>query len=1111
MSAHARSLLAHLHRLAAPAAPDAVLLSQWIEQRNEDAFAALTARHGPMVLGVCRRILGDVQDAEDVFQATFLVFSRRAAKLRRTEALASFLYGIALRLARKARAAQRRQPLSQWPSDAPEPTAPQASPLDVLSGRELLALIDAEIGRLPETQRLPVLLCLLQGRTVEEAARQLGRTIGSVRGCLARGREQLRQRLSRRGLDLSLGAVALLAPVAVPPRLLAESLRSLIVPSSAVAALLSSGVSLLKWKTIFIAFMLVAAGSLAAGLSFLPAPVADKPAASPANAPPAQAKDEPRRDRYGDPLPPGAVARLGTLRFRLNTHRILQLAFAPDGKSLAASSGALHLLDAASGKRMKTIEAPDADFLRFAYSPDGKRLMTNTRKRNFDSPQKTMVEIRDAISGRKISATELEGVCWLGWSAKGEAQAACLGKEEIIYHELAQKRKRRLPLKDCFRPALVEPCRCVAAKNRLAVSDVNGVIHIWDLTDGKERFALHPGVYVMSLSLSADGRWLAAISRDAANKNPVQLWDMDSGKIVRTLPPGYEVLFASDGKTLAVKGWSDLAFYDTASGRERSRIRTVSYGFADAIAFAPDGKTFATTEQESGAIQLWNVADGTPKPQPQGHTYHRLPDVAFAPDGKRVATSGGLDGTIRIWDMASGESLLRFHRKGWARACAFSADGRTLFSCWTDDKLHFDDAADGRELHALKVEDPDRPKMKPSGLSLHLSDDRARVTVFHTDDERGMDMLVTVWDTATRKQLFRRRRVEDTFWNALSADGRTLVAAHAGAADGVEMSGRIMGLGPMHLEDVASGEKLLRFPTLPGQTVPLAFSPDGRLLISYTDGTLDSGKRGITLRLWEVATAKELRSFLSSFSLKAAFSPEGRLLATTTEKGEILVWDLRQGKEHQRFRSFGARVTALAFSPDGRRLISGLSDSTLLVWEVRPYSKPRVQFTVEDVMKAWDELVSTDAPRAFQARGVLAAAPDAALPLLTKHLHPLKPADPQRLRRLLADLESDTFAVREKAQEELEKLGDLAEPALRRTLEDKPTLEVRKRVQSVLERLRGPVTRPEVLQALRAVAVLEDIGTPQARRLLEELATGTAEARSTKETKASLQRLQRRK
>jgi hypothetical protein len=158
-------------------------------------------------------------------------------------------------------------------------------------------------------------------------------------------------------------------------------------------------------------------------------------------------------------------------------------------------------------------------------------------------------------------------------------------------------------------------------------------------------------------------------------------------------------------------------------------------------------------------------------------------------------------------------------------------------------------------------------------------------------------------------------------------------------------------------------------------------------------------------------------------------------------------------------------------------------NSTLLVWDVPlPESSPATKLAVEDAAKVWSDLAGPDAPRAFRARWTLASAPEEAMQALTKHLHPAQAADPQLVRRLLANLESEQLAVREKAQDGLANLDDLAEPALRQTLANKPTLEVRRRVQAVLERLRGPVTRPELLRSLRAVAVLEEIGrgTPTA-------------------------------
>jgi hypothetical protein len=148
-----------------------------------------------------------------------------------------------------------------------------------------------------------------------------------------------------------------------------------------------------------------------------------------------------------------------------------------------------------------------------------------------------------------------------------------------------------------------------------------------------------------------------------------------------------------------------------------------------------------------------------------------------------------------------------------------------------------------------------------------------------------------------------------------------------------------------------------------------------------------------------------------------------------------------------------------------------------------------------------------DARKAHRAIFTLAGSPKQSLPFLKEHLHPAAAVDPKRVDKLLADLNSEQFAVREKAQPELEKLADLTEPALRQTLANKPSLEVRKRVQALLDRLHGPVIQPKLLQALRAVAVLEDIGTPEARRLLQELAKGATESRLTREAKASLRRL----
>src|SRR5262249_3651131 len=154
--------------------------------RDEDAFAELVRRHGPLVLGLCRRVLGDWHDAEDAFQATFLVLAKNAASLRWPEALGPWLYGVALRTARKGRARAARRRSCERQAAAPEAVS-AADP----TGRDLRPLLDEAVGGLPEKYRVPVVLCYLKGRTVAEAARQIGCPRGTVATRLAWARRRL--------------------------------------------------------------------------------------------------------------------------------------------------------------------------------------------------------------------------------------------------------------------------------------------------------------------------------------------------------------------------------------------------------------------------------------------------------------------------------------------------------------------------------------------------------------------------------------------------------------------------------------------------------------------------------------------------------------------------------------------------------------------------------------------------------------------------------------------------------------------------------------------------------------------------------------------------------
>jgi RNA polymerase sigma factor (sigma-70 family) len=230
------AVLQHLRKLEALAAAgtlsDGQLLQRFLADRDEAAFNALLQRHGPLVWSVCRRVLRCPHHAEDVFQATFLVLARRAASIRKHQSVASWLHGVAYRLARQLRAREARPPLP-----APAPAA-DADPAQHAGLRELQAILDEELQRLGEAYRRPLVLCYLEGQTRDEAAGQLGWSLSTLKRRLDRGREALRARLSRRGVTLSgallSAALAEDAGAAAPP-------AALLLPTTRAALLAAAG------------------------------------------------------------------------------------------------------------------------------------------------------------------------------------------------------------------------------------------------------------------------------------------------------------------------------------------------------------------------------------------------------------------------------------------------------------------------------------------------------------------------------------------------------------------------------------------------------------------------------------------------------------------------------------------------------------------------------------------------------------------------------------------------------------------------------------------------------------------------------------------------------
>jgi RNA polymerase sigma factor (sigma-70 family) len=253
---------------------DGQLLASFIDQQDETAFEVLVRRHGPMVFGVCRRVVGKHHDAEDAFQATFLVLARKASSVRPREKVANWLHGVAFRTAMKAKVmTAKRRVREKQVTEMPEPTAVQQD-----QWRDLQPLLDQELNGLPENYRLPILLCDLAGKTIKEATQQLGWPQGTLAGRLARGRKMLAKRLAGQGVVLSAGSLATvlsqnMASAAVPASLMSATAKTASIVAAgqmAVAGVVAVNVSTLmegvmkamlitKLKTITAALLVVAA------------------------------------------------------------------------------------------------------------------------------------------------------------------------------------------------------------------------------------------------------------------------------------------------------------------------------------------------------------------------------------------------------------------------------------------------------------------------------------------------------------------------------------------------------------------------------------------------------------------------------------------------------------------------------------------------------------------------------------------------------------------------------------------------------------------------------------------------------------------------------------
>lgn len=806
------------------------------------------------------------------------------------------------------------------------------------------------------------------------------------------------------------------------------------------------------------------------------------------------------------------------------------MSLSPDGQVLAAGGqdGSVTLWDVANGKEIRSWKTnPPQGIHATLFAPDGKSLIVKAYNQ---------VIYQYAVEDGK----ELRKITNVFNPQAGQKEQLFYGGNPSTSIALADQGKV-----------------LVAAAMLYENNQVTAVLKRWELETGKELPALKGPQMVgfQSVAMTPDQK----VAAFAVNDGSIRLWDMAAGKELRQFgnpqQGGYPqaMNFAPDGKRLATRGSDQyLRIWDVESGKElhvlggiagqnQPGFSTIGYSPSN-LAFTADGKTLAGGTG-GNTIRQWDVTTGKDVALPPGHS-GGVATLAAAPEGKTVVTRGW-DNTVRIWDSATGKELRSFETPGMNGHAAFSPDGRVLVLLGYDSLLRVWDVAAGKEVSQTKVP-------VNNFMTLAVSPDGK------TAAARSYDMVIRLWDIGTGKELRQIAFVPDNgagagaakelaraaYYNpgvpllVFSPDGTMIAGSGGGNNRMVLQDAKGDRIAPMRnntaltIWDATTGKILRRFEPSSVGIGTFAFAPDGRTIAS---GNLDG-----TISLWELASGKERCQFKPTEKEKKEgepgagpgrpgnfampqnvrsitflrYSPDGKLLVGGGADRVVRFWDALSGKELKSLTGHQNTINCLAFAANGKTVITGSMDTTALVWpadDLKLEVPQPVDVDAAQVDALWKDLASEDARKAYEAVRTLGIGRGPVLAALKERVRAVPAPDARKIAQLIADLDSNMFAVRQKATDELEKLGELVEPDLKRVLEGQPPLEMRMRVDKLLERLvnAAPPT-PEELRSLRALEVLEMQGSTEARETLEAIAKGAAGARLTRFAQSALNNFARR-
>jgi WD40 repeat protein len=834
-----------------------------------------------------------------------------------------------------------------------------------------------------------------------------------------------------------------------------------------------------------------------------------------------------RNDLYGDPLPPGAIARMGTMQLWHYTNLgDIPAAFSPDGKVLTtAGVKSLRMWDMTTGKLLREI-ADNYHVSQIFCSPKGRFLATRGDK---------SINLRDPNTGQ-------------------------------ILHSISTS----------MWPSAFSP----DDKLLVTTGSRDGSVDLWETATGKQVISLKGHKEgVLSPAFTSDGMTL--FTMDFGKK--VCLWNVATATLRKSfnmqVPQWRTLRLSPDGQTLAVASGKTVSFWDTETGEERTKLKRDLLPQGYGMAFTPDGKIFATARSESwadlGQISLWNARTGElirsfPAPA------RAMIGLEFAPDNRTLLSSAGgtrlhlwdtqtgrelfvtscyddmirslafthdskqvismADNTVRLWDVSTGRQVrVVAHTPHGGSGLSLTRDGLAVLSGGYT-RLRLNDLATGKELKFLALdEDPDNlppPTSSLPGHSAHhvglAADGRTAVSVSSQTRQMrpnafGTVNVVDVWDVASGKAVARRELGygHEVNFIGLAPGVRTLAISVSSLPPLQEKIQRDeSNTYQVLIQDVLTGRNIVTLPQPDSYSRHDAFSPDGRTLVTTTNtvkNTAQGSEIGpATFHFWELATGKDRFSFQITEASRQhgfaqmAFLPGARILATIRYDGTIQLWDAVTGKELFRRTGSDSYVSALAVSHDGKFLVTGHQDSTILVWDLRTAKKPERlvadQPSKNQLEACWSDLAGADAAKAYRAIWCLAEAPPQAMAMYRDRVHVAKAVSEKEVNRLIADLDSGEFTKREAASRQLSDLGEQIEPFLEAALKAKPTGEQRRRIEQLLTAVHT-VHSPDQLRSLRAIEALEHIGTPEAGNILQSLAKGPPAARQTREAQDSLDRL----